>query len=214
MSGVVDFITVVLLLLNFYLCGRSNLEALIHGVALQGILLSILTIFIHTESLNIILFLSASVTFGIKGILIPSLMITALRDVSISREINPIVSYTVSIFISVMLTFFSFWTGHRLEATLLFPNPKLIIVGCSMALCGLLLAITRRKAITQVIGYLVLENGIYVFGTSLSLEQSIFVELGVLLDVLVCVFIMGILIHRINTEYDSINTQSLEFLKE
>jgi hydrogenase-4 component E len=88
----------------------------------------------------------------------------------------------------------------------------------SLALCisltGLFLIVSRTQAITQVIGYLVLENGIFAFGISLPMTQSLLVEMGVLLDLLVCVFIMGIVLYHINREFYSISTGSLESLKK
>jgi hydrogenase-4 component E len=95
----------------------------------------------------------------------------------------------------------------------MFPSPSLIALSIAMAFVGLFLIVARKKAITQIIGYLVLENACYVFGVSLSAVQSILVELGVLLDVLVAVFIMGVVIHHINREFDSISTDSLKELR-
>jgi hydrogenase-4 component E len=83
-----------------------------------------------------------------------------------------------------------------------------------MAASGLFLIIARRIALTQVIGYLVLENGIYAFGVSLSGSQSPLVEMGALLDLLVGIFVMGIVVYHINREFDSISTESLQELKE
>ena len=83
-----------------------------------------------------------------------------------------------------------------------------------MAATGLFLIVARTEALTQIIGYLVLENAIYSFGISLSATQSLLVEMGALLDLLVGVFIMGVVIYHINREFDSINTDSLETLKE
>ncbi len=81
-------------------------------------------------------------------------------------------------------------------------------------LSGLFLIISRRKALTQVIGYLVLENGIYAFGAALAVEEPLVVEMGVLLDVFVAVFVMGITIHHISRDFDHIDTDRLSLLKD
>jgi len=80
-------------------------------------------------------------------------------------------------------------------------------------LTGLMIIVTRRKALTQVIGYLTMENGVYLFGTVLMIEEPFLVEMGVLLDVFVAVFIMGITIYQINSEFDHIDTDRLSELK-
>jgi hydrogenase-4 component E len=79
---------------------------------------------------------------------------------------------------------------------------------------GFLLLMTRRKAITQVLGYLMLENGIFIFGILLSEAMPMMVEAGVLLDLLVGVFVMGIVMNQINREFSTLNTERLSALKE
>ena len=79
---------------------------------------------------------------------------------------------------------------------------------------GLLVLTTRRKALSQVVGYLVLENGIYVFGLSQVERVPFLVEMGVLLDIFVGVFIMGIVVFHINREFDSLDSTRLTELKD
>ena len=81
-------------------------------------------------------------------------------------------------------------------------------------LTGLLIIVSRRKALTQVVGYLAMENGIYAFGAALAVKEPLLLEMGVLLDVLVAVFVMGITIHHISREFDHIDTDRLSELKD
>jgi hydrogenase-4 component E len=155
----------------------------------------------------------ALATIVIKGVLIPYFLFRALQGVGVARERKPSSAY-LSLIVTTLLIVLAFWVSRRMQASELFPMPILVAVGGSMVLSGLFMIVTRGKALTQIIGYLVLENGIYLFGVSLGVEQTATVELGVLLDVLVCVFITGILIHRINREFDSISTQQLDALRE
>jgi hydrogenase-4 component E len=87
-------------------------------------------------------------------------------------------------------------------------------VALSTIFTGLFLILSRRKALTQVLGYIVLENGIYIFGVALALKEPVVVELGVLLDVFVAVFIMGITVFQISREFDHTDTDRLDSLKE
>lgn len=214
MNEIIGIITVVLLITNFYLVGRSRLDTLIYTVSCQGIMLGLLPLFLHWFHFTWYLIFVTLISITIKGIVIPILLLKALRGVGISREIEPSIGYTLSTFIVIGLTLFSFVIGRQLEASALFPYPQCIPVAASIVFSGLFLTIARKKAITQIIGYLALENGIYLFGVSLAVEQSFVVELGVLLDLLVGVFIMGILIYRINREFDNIDTESLEVLRD
>ena len=79
---------------------------------------------------------------------------------------------------------------------------------------GLAIIVSRRKAVTQVVGYLAMENGIYVFGAAFAIREPLLVEMGVLLDVFVAVFVMGIMIHHIGREFDHIDTDRLSVLKD
>jgi hydrogenase-4 component E len=81
-------------------------------------------------------------------------------------------------------------------------------------LIGLLVLVSRLKAITQVVGYLVLENGIFLFGLLLLEQMPVLVELGILLDLFVAVFIMGIVVHHIRREFDHMDTHLLDAVKE
>jgi len=90
----------------------------------------------------------------------------------------------------------------------------LVPVALSSILIGLFLIVSRKKAVNQVLGFLVLENGIFTFGVGLVRELSLLVELGVLLDVFVAVFVMGIMIFHISREFDHLDTDQLSTLKE
>jgi hydrogenase-4 component E len=126
---------------------------------------------------------------------------------------QPYVGYTFSVLYGILATVFSFAAAHEIPRSAFFPAPQLIGLSLTMMLCGLFLLVARRQAITQIIGYLVLENSVYLFGVSLAVEQAWVVELGVLLDLLVGIFIMGVVLHHIYREYDNIDLESLEELK-
>ncbi len=91
-----------------------------------------------------------------------------------------------------------------------------LLVPASLAtvLTGFIILTTRRKAITQVAGYLVLENGIFIMGLTLVEAMPFLVEVGVLLDLVVAIFVMGIMIYQINREFASLDTDRLTHLKE
>ena len=93
-------------------------------------------------------------------------------------------------------------------------NWLLVPVALSSILIGLFLIVSRKKAVNQVLGFLVLENGIFTFGVGLVGELSLLVELGVLLDVFVAVFVMGIMIFHISREFDHLDTDRLSTLKD
>jgi hydrogenase-4 component E len=214
MSELLSGLTILLVLLNIYLLSSSRIRVLISAVAVQGVLLGLSPFLIHAEEFSLSTLLIGLSGLALKGVLIPLLLFRALRGVDAYREHQPHVGYTLSIIVGVVITFAAFWTGAVLPQSSAFPYPGFISLAIAMAASGLFLIIARRIALTQVIGYLVLENGIYAFGVSLSGSQSPLVEMGALLDLLVGIFVMGIVVYHINREFDSISTESLQELKE
>jgi hypothetical protein len=93
-------------------------------------------------------------------------------------------------------------------------SPLLLPVAIFNVLCGLLLIVSRNTAVMQVIGYMTMENGIYVFGWAFAVEEPFLVEMGVLLDVVAAVFVMGIIMHHLSREFDTIETGELSSLKD
>ena len=123
-------------------------------------------------------------------------------------------SLHASIVGAAVLVGVAFWIASQMD--LPFPVGSRLLVPAAMAnvLLGFLLLVARRQAITQVVGYLVLENGVFVFGLGLAAEQPIVVELSVLLDLLVGVFVMGIAILHISETFDHMDTTTLASLRE
>jgi hydrogenase-4 component E len=210
----IDAMLVVVILTNFLVLGSSRVAICIRSVALQGILLGVLTFLAHDGGPQLRTTLLAIASISIKGIAFPALLFRALREADIRREIEPYVGYTLSILIGLAMFLLSLWLSGRLPL----PQPPISSLVVPVALCtsliGLLVIISRKKAITQVLGYLVLENGIYAFGVGVVPHSPLLVELGVLLDVFVAVFVMGITMFHINRQFDHIDTDRLVLLKD
>jgi hydrogenase-4 component E len=205
---------IVLTVSNFYLLSSSRLRALIRTAAFQGLALGIIPFITQAGEFSPHTVIIGAGGMLLKGLVIPLLLFRALRGVEAYREARPYVGYTLSIAIGIALTTLSFWIGSLIPQSSFFPYPTIIALSISMAATGLFLIVARTEALTQIIGYLVLENAMYCFGISLSAKQSLLVEMGALLDLLVGIFIMGVVIYHINREFDSINTDALETLKE
>jgi hydrogenase-4 component E len=213
MQGALNAMLVGVILLNLFALGTSRIRALIHAVALQGVLLGILSQIVH-EHASLHTVLVAVATILLKGFLLPQILFKALRDAQIKREVEPLIGFMPSLLLGSLGTAVAIGIASKLP---LAPgqNETLIIpAALSTAFTGFLLLITRIKAITQVIGYLILENGIYIFGLLLVQAVPLLVEMGVLLDLFVVVFVASIIIHHINREFDSLDTRRLSSLKE
>jgi hydrogenase-4 component E len=214
MNALLDATLVALLLINLRLLGASRLGASIRVVAAQGLVLGIFTLAVNTGGVSAHTVGLAVLSVGLKAVAFPWLLFRALREAKVRREIEPLVGFILSILGGVLGLGFSVWIGSRLPLPAPTASPLVVPVALFTMFTGLFLIVSRKQALTQVLGYLVLENGIYAFGVALLLQEPMLVELGILLDVFVGVFVMGITIFHLNRAFDSIDTDQLSALRD
>jgi len=210
----VNLILVLVVLTNLKLLGSSRLGASIRVVAAQGVVLGLLPILAHLHELSLRFALLAAGTIAIKGVVFPWLLFRAVREAEVTRQIEPYVGYVASLIAGVLALGVSFWMCTRLPLPEGIASPWLVPVSFFSIFAGLFLIVSRKRAVSQVLGFLVLENGIYTFGVGVTARTPLLVEAGVLLDVFVAVFVMGIAIFHISREFDHINTHELTTLKD
>jgi len=208
-----ELATVLIFLTDLVMLGLSELGACIRMVAIQGILLGLFTLIAREDVLTARLIILGVVSMGLKGFVFPLLLSRDIREAKVRREVEPFVGYATSIVAGILMLAASMWIAARFPMLSAATSSFVIPVALSTAFTGLFLIISRRKALTQVIGYLVFENGIYMFGIAAAGEIPFLVEFGVLLDVFVAVFVMGIAINHINREFDHIDADQLSSLK-
>lgn len=211
----ISTLLVALVLTNFLLLGSSRLISTIRQVAAQGVLLGLLVVAEHGP------WASAWRVWGlalgstvVKAVIFPLLLRRALRQAGVRREQEPYIGFTASILFGVVLFGLALWLGARLPLPERLASPLLPPVALFTMFVGLLLIVSRRIALSQVVGYLVVENGIFTFGLGLTEEAPLSVEIGILLDIFVAVFVMGITIYNISREFDHIDTDRLTALKD
>ena len=209
-----NLILILVVLTNLKLLGSSRLGASIRVVAAQGVVLGLLPILAHLHELSVRFAVLAVVTVALKGIAFPWFLFRAVREAEVTREIEPYVGYVASLVAGVLALGVSFWMCTRLPMPETIASPWLAPVALFSIFAGLFLIISRKRAVSQVLGFLVLENGIYTFGVGVAARTPLLVEAGVLLDVFVAVFVMGIAIFHISREFDHIEIDRLSTLKD
>ena len=139
---------------------------------------------------------------------LPWFLSRAIREASVRREVEPLVGFIASQVLGALAIALGFAIAARLPLP---AAPETLLVPASLAtvMIGFIVLTSRRKALTQVVGYLILENGIYLFGLTQAERVPFLIELGVLLDIFVGVFIMGIVVFHINREFDSLDATRL-----
>ncbi len=212
MERLADLLLLLVLLSGFLILGTTRLTTCIRAVAVQGGLLGLLPLSLNSQWSVHTVGLAAG-TILVKAIVLPSFLTWAIREAAVRREVEPRVGYVASLVLGIVAVAVAGALATRLPTV--GEHPVLLVAtSLSCVMMGLLVLATRAKALLQVVGYLVLENGIYVFGLTSMDRVPFLVEIGVLLDVFVGVFIMGIVVFHINREFDSLDSARLTELKD
>ncbi len=212
MAAIVDPLLIVVLLLNFFTLGASRMRSIINGSAAQGVVLGAVALLAHGE-FGLQAVLIAVVTVILKGIGIPWMLVRAMRDVGIRREVEPLIGLIPSLLVGALGTGLAILFAHALPLAKQPIGSLLVPTSLSTVFTGFILLTSRRKAISQVVGYLILENGVFIMGLTLVSAMPFLVEMGVLLDLLVGIFVMGIIVNHIQREFSSLDTTRLSQLK-
>lgn len=208
-----DWILVLLVLGNLRLLASTRLGAKIRTVAVQGVLLGLVPLLAGMHAPGLRAVFVAVVGMTLKGVVFPWLLFRAVRETRISRDVQPYVGYSASVLIGVVGLAAMFLLSERLKPLPAGASSLLVTAALFSVFTGLFLIISRKRAINQVLGFLVLENGVYLFGAGVMSETSVLVEVGILLDVFMAVFVMGIALFHINREFDHIETDRLSSLR-
>jgi hydrogenase-4 component E len=209
-----DLILVLLILTNLWLLGSSRLTACIRTVALQALLLGCIPLLMQSEGVTLRVVLFALLSTVLKAVVLPWLLGRAVRTANVRNEVEPLVGFTTSLLIGIGLLGAALYLSNKLPPLGVDGTAFLVPVAFFTVMVGLFLIVSRVKAVMQALGYLAMENGIYAFGMAFVIEEPLLVEMGVLLDVFVAIFVMGITIHHISREFDHIDTDRLSALKD
>lgn len=213
MTGTINLMVGVAMGLNLVALGSSRVPSVIRAVAAQGMLLGIMPL-VMAPHFEWRVAMVASVTVAVKGFVIPGLLGRAMRMANIEREIEPFIGFVPSLLLGAAGTIAAVAGSRALPLLPEHAGTLLVPGSVASVLTGFVLLIGRVKAIAQVCGYLILENGIYLFGLLLIHSTPLLVESGILLDLVVGVFVIGIIVDRIQRAFDSLDTRKLTVLRE
>jgi len=202
------------MLTDLALLGTGRIARCIRLVCLQGVVMGLMPLLLAGGPLTLHVALLSLAFLAVKAVALPWLLFRSLKKVHVRAWVEPYISYNLSVLAGVCAILFALW----LQSRLLLPANALFGVVIPAAfttiMAGLIMVVTRRKALTQIIGYLVAENGIYLLGAPLAGHDAMWLELSILLDVFVGVFVMGIAIHHINRAFDSIDVDRFAALRD
>jgi len=204
----------LILLTSFALLAQRRVQGLLHIFAWQGLLLSISTGIVGYSTGLHHLYISALLTLTLKVFALPYILYVLIHRLKIHKEVEEVVNIPTTMFIGIALVIFSYDLTSPIRELSTLLTRSTLAVALSTVMLGLLMMITRKKAVTQIVGFLSLENGLFFAATSATYGMPLVVELGVALDILIAAFIFGIFFFQIRTTFDSLDLKEMEKLKE
>ena len=202
-----------MLVTAFLMVGQKALFTTIRLYAVQSLLLGAVAVTMAITERHDELFVMAALTVSLKGMLIPWFLMRVIDRIGIHREIEPFLNVPTSLLVCLGLTV----VGYRVSTG--FPEGTagvthhLVGVALSMLLIGLFLMVTRKKAVTQILALLTVENAVFLVALGITAGMPLVVELGISFDVILAVLVLGILVHRIVDRFESMDVSRLSKLK-
>ena len=208
----IHVLLITFLITLFYMAIANRLMTYIKVLALQGVLL-FFVVFIQLNeinTLNLVLILLETIVF--KSLAVPIFLSRLLKRNNITREAEPFLPNFVSLVITTFIVVITILISNTIMDTNL--DKIFFVVALSTLFFGLYLIATRRKIITHVMGYMVIENGVFVLSLAIGNEMPMLVNLGIMLDIFASVLILGIFLNKIGDVFKDVDVDQLSNLKD
>jgi hydrogenase-4 component E len=214
LAQLVNLLGAVLLMLAFAMIAQRRVLSLINLFTLQGAVLVLSTLVVAHVTAQSHLFLSAGITFVLKVVLIPWLLHRVVDRLQIQSDVETLINIPTTMLIGILIVIVSFNLALPIAQASSTLARGTVGIALACVLLSFLMMITRAKAVPQVIGFLAMENGLFFAATSATYGMPMVVELGIALDVLIGVLILGVFVFQIREQFDSLDIRHLERLKE
>ena len=214
LSKAVNLLSFVALGLTILLIVRTSLEGQVRVFGLQSLVLALLSVLIAVYSGSLELFGVGVALVLVKGVIIPRVLNRAVAKIGLARVAAPYLSAAPALMICALLTIIAFYVITPIAASNPLPTADAMPLAFAGVLIGFFIMVNRRRAVTQILGFLMLENGIFLLAMLATYGVPFIVEMGVFLDLLVAVLIMEVFVYHIKDNFDSIDVGELGKLKE
>ena len=204
----------LLLLLSFAMLAQRRIVTLVNLLAVQGALLGAATLLLAARTHEAHLYVSAALTLGLKVIVLPRLLHGLIRRLGVYWDTEPLLNIPGTMLVGLLVVVFAFGVAQPVAALASTATRSAIGIAVAVILLAFLTMITRRKAMSQVVGFLSMENGLFFGAMSATYGMPMIVELGIALDVLVAMLVLGVFFFQIREQFDSLDLQHFESLKE
>ena len=209
----INIILFGMLAMSFAMVAAKRMVSLIRGFRVQSALLFLVTVFFALESGDHELYAVAALLFILKVVMIPRFLSRVVKRIKVDENLGFFVNPLLSLCITLLLTYLSYLFTSRIM--LMHENIQgySFAVSLSVTLTGMFIMVFRIKAITQIVGLMVMENGLFLAASAVSGGMPFFVEIAIFFDVFICVMILGVFVYKINRLFTHIDVNKLKQLK-
>jgi len=209
-----DGIIILTVILGLFIVSSTRLGTMIQIFGAQSLILGCVPFFLYAQEMEVYIIIVCLAAIVLRGFIMPNFLFWAIRHVSVRSEASPLIGPMTTL----LLCGFAMAGSFLLASEFIFPvkisSDLLVPSSFSLIIMGFILIVGRAKAISQVVGYLLLENGIFLFAILLLKKMPLLVEMGILLDLFIATVVMGIVVNNISDEFNNMDTIALTTLKD
>jgi hydrogenase-4 component E len=209
----INLFAAIMLLLGFAMLAQRRILSLIHLFTVQGAVLSLSTLLVALTTHQTHLLWSAALTFLLKVLVLPLILHRLIRKLSVKWDVETLINIPTTMLVGIVLVIISFNVAQPISQLSGTITRATIGIALACVLLAFLMMITRSKAVPQVIAFLAMENGLFFAATSATYGMPMVVELGIALDVLVGMVILGVFFFQIREQFDSLDIRHMERVK-
>jgi hydrogenase-4 component E len=209
-----NFLAALLLLISFAMLSQRRIVTMVDLLALQGTVLCAATVLLAYRTGETHLYVSAVLTLALKVAALPWLLHRLIHRLDVYWDTEPVLNIPGTLLIGLLIVVFAFGVSQPVAELATTATRSALGIALAVILLAFLTMMTRRKAISQVVGFLSMENGLFFSAMSTTYGMPMIVELGVALDVLVAMLVLGVFFFQIREQFDSLDLSHLETLKE
>jgi hydrogenase-4 component E len=213
-TQIINFLAAILLLLSFAMLSQRRILSLIHLYTLQGLTLVSANLVLGFVTVDIHLYISAMLTLVLKVGLIPWILYRLVQRLNVKTDVEPLLNIPATLLVGILLVIVAFNVASPISQLASSVARGTLGIALACVLLSFMMMITRAKAIPQVIGFLSMENGLFFAAAAATNGMPMIVELGIGLDVLVGILILGVFMFQIREQFDSLDIHHLEKLKD
>ena len=213
-ANLIDVFAVMMLLLSLLAMATTRIGQLITAFTLQSLALTALAVTVAASTGHSEMYIMAAITLSVKVVIIPGFMRYMVDKVKIGRALDPSIGIPGSLLLSAILITVAYFVTQPLMENVETITRDCLAISLSIVFIGLFMMTTRRKALTQAVGLLMMENGLFLGVMSISYGMPLIIEMGIFFDVLMATVIIGLFVFRISEAFASSDTSLMRRLKD